>query len=171
MSATVVPDLKQRLLESYSRRGGRHTEENSPVPLTPSAHLVHTPANFEVHWVLSYLVSLFCFVWSCVKKPICWRKAQNLKSEMVQQWLNELQTSGFLSFFFFFFFAQTRGTWCPDCDPNTTFWFINDSKQNSHKFRGATSTTVVKNNSGQSIQPINTTMKNSPGALTAGFQN
>ncbi len=104
---TVMPDLKQRLLESYHRRKGRLTEQNTAVPLTPTTispfiHFteVNTPENFEVRWVVSCLADLLCFVWSLVKKsPHVGEKSNPERSEMVQQWLNELQTSGFLFLF------------------------------------------------------------------------
>ncbi len=100
-------DLKQRLLESYHRRGGRqHRTEHpnqQPAHLSTSQRSTHRPA-------------LKC-VESCRSFPICWfvvfclksgQKSPHVgekfkkkpeKSEMVQQWLNKQWTSGFLFLF------------------------------------------------------------------------
>lgn len=97
MSVTAVPEFKQRLLEflSQERRRTHRTEQ----PLTPTARLVHTDLKSDKSCCM--LQVLVCFVWSWVKKSTCWRKAQKLKSEMIQQWLSEPRHLDFFLFFFF----------------------------------------------------------------------
>lgn len=103
VSVTVVPDLKQRLLKSYHRRGGRHTLHTNPVPPTPTttSSFIHTPAALEMRGVGSCLVNLLlCSVLSEVvsKRPTCWRKVQNL--ERVKWSNSDSMSNGHLDLFF-----------------------------------------------------------------------
>lgn len=148
---TALADWKQRPLRSYHGTGDRRREQNTPVPCTPAAissfihftEVRHT-ASFEVLRVESGFANLFCFVLSEVvsKKPTCWKNVRNLKRG--KQSNNDSMSYAHLDFFLSFLFEPKDHDVLTICDPSTTYWFMNDSKQNSHKFTGATSTTVTK---------------------------
>lgn len=114
-----------------------------PARLSTSPRSTHRPA---LKCAESYRALLFCwFVLFCLKS--CQKSTDvGEKSKTWQGWNGPTMTQWTTNIWSPFFCSNQRKI-MPQlfvCDPNTTYWFMNGPRQNSHKIKGATSTIVAK---------------------------